>query len=79
MNYQVLISGEQDAKVAEKRRAVYPWPFLLFWLNSLFTNVIFLTVSVSVVTEIHNLIYKVLWTLVFCPWAWAWAERWEVS
>jgi len=67
MKYQVLITDEQDAKVAGKRRAVYLRPFLLFWLNSLFAEVIFLAVGVFIMTGTRDLVYKVLWTLVFCP------------
>ncbi|RHZ67155.1 uncharacterized protein CDV56_108776 [Aspergillus thermomutatus] len=63
MNYQVLISGEQDAKVAEKRRAVYLRPFLLFWLNSLFAEVIFLAVGILIMTGTRDLFYKVMWTV----------------
>lgn len=66
-NYQVLITGEQDIKTAEKRRSVYLRPFLLFWLNSLFAEVIFLAVGVFIMTGTQDLFYKVMWTLVFCP------------
>ncbi|PIG79615.1 hypothetical protein AARAC_001481 [Aspergillus arachidicola] len=76
MNYQVLITGEQDTKVAQKRRNIYLRPFLLFWLNSLFAEIIFLAVGVFVMTGTRDLLYKVLWTLVFCPLGWV--ARWEV-
>ncbi|UDD62201.1 hypothetical protein AFCA_009529 [Aspergillus flavus] len=67
MNYQVLITGEQDTKIAQKRRNIYLRPFLLFWLNSLFAEIIFLAVGVFIMTGTRDLLYKVLWTLVFCP------------
>ncbi|KAE8373860.1 hypothetical protein BDV26DRAFT_271020 [Aspergillus bertholletiae] len=67
MNYQVVITGEQDLKTAQKRRNVYLRPFLLFWLNSLFAETIFLAVGVFIMTGTRDLLYKVLWTLVFCP------------
>ncbi|KAJ5965243.1 hypothetical protein N7481_011957 [Penicillium waksmanii] len=66
-NYQVFISGEQDNKVIEKRRNIYIRPFLLFWLNSLFAEIIFLAVGVFIMTGTRDLFYKVMWTLVFCP------------
>lgn len=66
-NYQVLITGEQDVKSAQKRRMVYLRPFLLFWLNSLIAEIIFLAVGVFIMTGTRDLLYKVLWTLVFCP------------
>ncbi|KAJ6078801.1 hypothetical protein N7467_008554 [Penicillium canescens] len=65
-NYQALITGEQDSKFAEKRRSVYLRPFLLFWLNSLFAEVIFLAVGVFIMTGTRALFYKVMWTLLFC-------------
>lgn len=67
MNYQVLITGEQDTKIAQKRRNIFLRPFLLFWLNSLFAEIIFLAVGVFIMTGTRDLLYKVLWTLVFCP------------
>ncbi|KJJ30567.1 hypothetical protein AFLA70_106g003781 [Aspergillus flavus AF70] len=67
MNYQVLITGEQDTKIAQKRRNIYLRPFLLFWLNSLFAEIIFLAVGLFIMTGTRDLLYKVLWTLVFCP------------
>ncbi|ETS75467.1 hypothetical protein PFICI_12411 [Pestalotiopsis fici W106-1] len=65
--YQVIITGEPDKATAEKRRLVYLRPFILFYLNSLFAEVIFLAVGVFIMTGARDLIYKILWTLVFCP------------
>ncbi|KAI0174965.1 hypothetical protein BJ166DRAFT_621352 [Pestalotiopsis sp. NC0098] len=65
--YRVIITGESDKAIAEKRRLVYLRPFLLFYLNSLFAEVIFLAVGVFIMTGTRDLIYKILWTLVFCP------------
>jgi hypothetical protein len=65
--FHPLITGDQDEKAAQKRRMVYLRPFLLFYLNSLFAEVIFLSVGVFIMTGTKDLLYKVLWTLVFCP------------
>ncbi|KAF7537304.1 hypothetical protein G7054_g3813 [Neopestalotiopsis clavispora] len=65
--YQVIITGESDKATAEKRRPVYLRPFLLFYLNSLFAELIFLAVGVFIMTGTRDLMYKILWTLVFCP------------
>ncbi|KAF7593406.1 hypothetical protein BBP40_011508 [Aspergillus hancockii] len=66
-NYQVLITSESDKAAAAKRRTLYLRPFILFYLNSLFAEVIFLAVGILVMTGTRDLFYKVTWTLVFCP------------
>ncbi|KAF2009027.1 hypothetical protein BU24DRAFT_437535 [Aaosphaeria arxii CBS 175.79] len=65
--FQTLIVGDEDIHAARKRRAIYLRPFILFYLNSLFAEVIFLAVGVLIMTGTKDLIYKILWTLVFCP------------
>lgn len=54
--YQVIITGESDKAIAEKRRLVYLRPFFLFYLNSLFAEVIFLAVGVFIMTGTRDLI-----------------------
>ncbi|PVH90610.1 hypothetical protein DM02DRAFT_547473 [Periconia macrospinosa] len=66
-NFQVLITGVDDTHIARKRRAVYLRPFLLFYLNSLLAEMIFLAVGIFIMTGTRDLFYKVVWTLVFCP------------
>ncbi|KAL6232814.1 hypothetical protein BDW75DRAFT_232460 [Aspergillus navahoensis] len=65
--YQPIITSDAEVKTASKRRQVYLRPFLLFWLASLFAEIIFLAVGVFIMTGTRDLIYKILWTLVFCP------------
>ncbi|KAJ5278683.1 hypothetical protein N7478_004055 [Penicillium angulare] len=65
--YQPIITGEADIKTAQKRRKIYIRPFLLFWLSSVFAEVIFLAVGVFIMTGTRDLFFKVMWTLVFCP------------
>ena len=65
--YQVLIASEQDEKTARKRRTIYLRPFLLFYLNSQIAEIVFLAVGILVMTGTRDLLYKVLWTLIFCP------------
>lgn len=66
LNYQVLFVSEND-KSSNKRRAIYLPPFLLFWLNSLVAEVIFLAVGIFIMTGTRDILYKILWTLLFCP------------
>jgi hypothetical protein len=65
--FQPIITGVDDIKSAQKRRSIYLRPFLLFWLNSLIAEIIFLAVGVFIMTGTRDLFYKVMWTLVFCP------------
>ncbi|PYH94016.1 hypothetical protein BO71DRAFT_477103 [Aspergillus ellipticus CBS 707.79] len=65
--YQPIITSDEDIPAARKLRTIYLRPFLLFWLNSLFAEIIFLAVSVFIMTGTRDLLYKVMWTLVFCP------------
>ncbi|KAF3391102.1 hypothetical protein DPV78_011077 [Talaromyces pinophilus] len=65
--YQSIITTADDIKTAQKRRIIYIRPFLLFWFNSLFAEIIFLAVGVFIMTGTQDLFYKVMWTLVFCP------------
>ena len=65
--YQVVITSNDDKQYASSRRAAYIRPFLLFWLNSMIAEIIFLAVGVFVFTGTTDIIYKVLWTLLFCP------------
>jgi hypothetical protein len=65
--YQPIISGPGGIHTAQKRRQIYIRPFLLFWLASLLAETVFLAVGIFVMTGTRDLVYKVLWTLVFCP------------
>ncbi|EIT83382.1 hypothetical protein AO1008_03715 [Aspergillus oryzae 100-8] len=65
--YQPIITTADVIKAAQKRRNIYIRPFLLFWLNSLFAEIIFLAIGVFIMTGTRDLFYKVMWTLVFCP------------
>jgi hypothetical protein len=65
--YQPIITGDQDAKTASKRRIIYLRPFLLFYLNSLLAEIIFLAIGVFIMSGFDDLYGKVMWTLVFCP------------
>ncbi|KAJ5987974.1 hypothetical protein N7481_003184 [Penicillium waksmanii] len=66
-NFQVLHTEEADIKTAKKRRMIYLRPFLLFYGGSLIAEIVFLAVGVFIMTGTRDLLYKVLWTLVFCP------------
>ncbi|BCR93100.1 uncharacterized protein AKAW2_10146A [Aspergillus luchuensis] len=65
--FQPIIAMDNDLPMAQKRRIIYIRPFLLFYLNSLIAEIIFLAVSVFIMTGTRDLFYKVMWTLVFCP------------
>lgn len=65
--YQPIITTAEDMKSAHKRRIIYIRPFLLFWLNSLFAEMIFLAVGIFIMSGTVDIFYKVMWTLVFCP------------
>jgi hypothetical protein len=69
-----MISPENEARISgaetqayDHARAVYLRPFVLFWLNSLVAETIFLLVGVFIMTGTDDLFHKVLWTLLFCP------------
>lgn len=65
--YQVIITSDEEKGVSAKRRAAYTRPFFLFWLSSFIAEVVFLMVGIFIMTGTRDLIYKVLWTLLFCP------------
>jgi hypothetical protein len=65
--YYPLIAGHQDEKSARRRRIVYIRPFILFYINSLFAELLFLTVAILVMSGTRDLFYKFVWTLVICP------------
>lgn len=65
--YQVLITSEEDKAVAEKRRAIYIRPFLLFWLSSLIFEVTMLTTGIIFFSGFRDMFPKIMWTLFFCP------------
>lgn len=65
--YQVVITSNDEKQHALSRRAAYIRAFLLFWLNSMIAEVIFLAVGIFVFTGTKDLLYKILWTLLFCP------------
>lgn len=65
--YQVLVTSDQDKEMAEKRRALYIRPFLLFWINNFIFEVLMLLASVLVFSGLDDMLHKVLWTLVICP------------
>lgn len=65
--FQVLYTTENDLKTASKRRIIYLRPFLLFYLGSLLAETIFLAVGIFIMSGTGDLLYKILWTLVFCP------------
>ncbi|KAL2219362.1 hypothetical protein M432DRAFT_611057 [Thermoascus aurantiacus ATCC 26904] len=65
--YQVIITSDEEKGVSAKRRAAYIRPFFLFWLSSFIAEVVFLMVGIFIMTGTRDLIYKVLWTLLFCP------------
>lgn len=67
LQYQVVITDDSSKEQAAKRRAVYLRPFFLFWLNSLVAEIILLAIGVFIMSGTDDLIYKILWTLVFCP------------
>ncbi|RTE70308.1 hypothetical protein BHE90_015294 [Fusarium euwallaceae] len=65
--YQVVITDDSSKEQAAKRRAVYIRPFFIFWLTSFVAELFLLGIGVFVMSGFDDLIYKVLWTLVFCP------------
>lgn len=65
--FQQIIIMDKDLPMAQKRRNIYIRPFILFYLNSLIAEIIFLAVGVFIMTGTRDLFYKVMWTLVFCP------------
>ena len=65
--YQPIITTDKDLPMAQKRRTIYIRPFLVFYLNSLIAEIIFLAVGIFIMTGTRDLFYKVMWTLVFCP------------
>lgn len=67
MTYQVIITTEDQKPLASKRRTIYLRPFLLFYLNSLVAELIFLAVGTLIMSGTRDLFYKTMWTLVFCP------------
>lgn len=60
--YQLIPTTPDDYKIAP-----YIPPFLLFWLSYLFIEAISLAVGIFIMTGTRDLLYKVMWTLVFCP------------
>lgn len=67
LQYQVVITSDENKEAAAKRRALYVRPFVLFWLNSFIAEVVFLAVGVFIFSGTKDIIYKMLWTLFFCP------------
>jgi hypothetical protein len=65
--YQMVITSEDEKAMASKRRMIYLRPFILFYVNSLFAEIIFLSVSVFIMSGTDDLFYKTIWTLIFCP------------
>lgn len=66
-SYQVLITSEEDKPQAEKRRAVYLRPFLLFWLSSFIFEVTMLLISIFVFSGFRDFFPRFMWTIFFCP------------
>jgi hypothetical protein len=65
--YQIAITSEDEKARASKRRMIYLRPFILFYVNSLFAEIVFLSVGVFIMSGTEDLLYKMIWTLVFCP------------
>ncbi|ABN68190.1 predicted protein [Scheffersomyces stipitis CBS 6054] len=65
-NQNIIVSDDEKLQ-NEKRRAIYIRPFLLFYVNSLIAEVVFLLVAIFIMSGTDDIINKVLWTLVFCP------------
>ncbi|GMF69806.1 hypothetical protein BDV35DRAFT_376703 [Aspergillus flavus] len=60
--YQLITTTPDDYKTAP-----YIRPFLLFWLSYLFIEAISLAAGIFSMTGTRDLLYKVMWTFVFCP------------
>ncbi|KAL3472839.1 hypothetical protein BJX99DRAFT_234740 [Aspergillus californicus] len=66
--YQAIVtSGDDHEEQARKRRAIYIRPFVVFWVNSMIAEIVFLLVATIFFSGLCEMIYKVIWTLVICP------------